>query len=278
MKLSKYNTVVKIDDENVIYNTYSRKYVIYKNDQEEHVNNLFSNLNNDKYNLKDAESLKKFINNGMVIEDELDELLRIKFNDNLAKFDSETFSLVIQPTLDCNFRCVYCYEEHKKSSIENQTKENIIKFIDKISRKSKNIRVAWFGGEPMLEIDTIIALTLKFKELCIKNGCNYEATMTTNGYLFSDDNIDILQQLSVNQFQITLDGTKECHDKKRPLSTGERTFEKIIKNIIKILNKNIKITLRINVDEENYEYIDELLDMIPEEKRAYVNINMSNLF
>ena len=43
--------------------------------------------------------------------------------------------LVILPTEDCNFRCPYCYEEHRKSVINRETINSIYKYIEKELKK-----------------------------------------------------------------------------------------------------------------------------------------------
>lgn len=42
---------------------------------------------------------------GCLIDDYVEELERLEFYRNLAKYDATNFGLTIAPTLDCNFRC-----------------------------------------------------------------------------------------------------------------------------------------------------------------------------
>ena len=278
MKSSKYNITVNNGTKNILYNTLSRKYVVYDAEKRDYIDNLLENLNKDRYELEEGQIIKKLIANGLVIDDKLDELDKIKFSENKAKFQDETFYLVIQPTLDCNFRCVYCYEEHKNVKMNDATIDSIVEFVKNKTKKVRSLCIAWFGGEPMMEFDSIVNLTRKFQEICKNNGCHYHSRITTNSYLFTDESINMLESLNIEAIQITLDGTKETHDKKRPLANGEGTFDQIINNLLKITDKNVIATLRINVDEENFDYIPRLYDMIPEDKRSKVRINICNLF
>ncbi|WP_035294879.1 radical SAM protein [Clostridium sp. KNHs214] len=278
MKQSKYNVKFNIEaDTNILYNTLSRKYVIYNDFQKNVVDNLLQNLNKDRYELKEATVLKQLLGKGILIKDDFDELEEIKFNECASRFGDQVFYLTIQPTLDCNFRCTYCYEEHKKLKMDDCTTEKVLKFVDNITKRVKRLEIGWFGGEPTLEFKRIIELTNKFKDICKKNGCEYKAWMTTNGYLFSDKNIEIVDKLSIEKFQITLDGPQKCHDKQRPLINGEGTFNKVKENILKLLSKDVRIILRINVTKDNSFYITELFEQIPRENRKDIELRLSNL-
>jgi len=278
MKTSNYNVTVDNGTENILYNTLSRKYVVYASEKKEYMENLLNNLNKDRYELEEAEIIKKLALNGLVVDDNMDELSKIKFYENKAKFQSEIFYLVIQPTLNCNFRCVYCYEEHRNIRMNDSSRDSLVEFVKGITKKVKTLCIAWFGGEPMMEFERIKELTRHFQDACKENGCDYIARMTSNAYLFSDESINMLESLAIQKLQITLDGTKETHDLKRPLANGEGTFNKVMGNLIKIIDKDVTVTLRVNVDEKNIEYIPKLFDMIPEDKRSKVNLNICNVF
>lgn len=279
MKLSNYTVNVPIEnDKFILYNTLKRKYFIYNKEEKNIINSLLDDINKGSYDLKEIEYMKKFIENGVIIKDDLEELDLIEFAINKRKFGNDTLTLVIQPTLNCNFRCVYCYEKHKNLAMDDETEVSILKYIKKNVKSYKKIFIGWFGGEPLLEKDRIINLTRKIKAICEEHSVEYSASMTTNGYLFTEEFINQIEDLAINKVQITIDGPKEYHDIKRPLINGQGTYERIIENILKLTQKNVLINLRINIDKENVEHIEALFDEIPIESREKIIIYISNLF
>ena len=52
--------------------------------------------------------------------------------------------------------------------------------------------------------------------------------------------------------QITVDGLKMQHDKRRHLRNGDGTFDKIYKNLKLFEEYSIRVDVRMNVDNENY--------------------------
>lgn len=278
MKASKYNISVNYDDKEILYNTFTRKYVLYDSLNKKYIENLLNDLNKNRYEVTEGEILKKFINNGIVVDDKLDEFQRVSLCMNKKKYQDGTFMLVIVPTLDCNFRCVYCYEEHKKIVMNDQVMEDIIQFVDGVAKKVRRIAVSWFGGEPLLEFERIKKLTEKFKEICEREKCSYSATMTTNAYLFDDYKINMLENLNIKRVQITVDGDRDCHNRKRPHEDGSLTFDVIINNIKKIVTKELDVVLRVNFDGENKDSIKSLFDSIPIEVSKKLIVNICNVF
>lgn len=66
-----------------------------------------------------------------------------------------------------------------------------------------------------------------------------------------------------NSIQVTLDGTKEQHDQRRPLVNGESTYDTIISNIEKSKdNLPCIISLRINIDKENADKVDSIINIL----------------
>lgn len=275
MRISRYNVSFKINEnENIIFNTRSRKYVLFRNNEElGAINETIDALIQQNY-----DNTELFKNVGILIADNENELEEIKFREHTTMYQDQCFKLTIQPTLDCNFRCSYCYEKHIDMRMEDQTIENILKFIDKITRKVNKLIINWFGGEPLLEADSIIILCENINKICKNNNCSYESALITNGYLLNNDLIKKIDLLNLRKIQITIDGIDEIHDLTRMYMDGTGTFEKIYKNLIEALNTGIYITLRINVSNKNYNCITQLFDMIPEEKRSKVIISLANIF
>lgn len=199
-----------------------------------------------------ADNLPDLVECGFIVPVEADEraVLQDEY-DQRDKFSNE-LHLIIATTLDCQFRCVYCYEKHPCIYMNDSTKAAVINMVDNYAKIGKNISVVWYGGEPMLDFESIKQLTHEFQNICSGHGVQYTASMISNGYSFSEESILELDEFSVVSVQITVDGTKATHESRRPMISGNESFEHIIKNMIAIdHNTNTEVHLRINVDQDN---------------------------
>ena len=170
--------------------------------------------------------------------------------------DDSTLRLVIHTSKACNFRCKYCYLHFNDDALEDNNirydiQEGIINFVRNNIQNFSAVHVDWFGGEPLLAISAIQSVSEKLIDICRKARKPYEAVITTNGYLLTPSNIDILIKAKVRHFAITIDGVKEQHDSLRVLKNGNGTFDKIISNLIyirdNIKTRTISISLRSNI-------------------------------
>ncbi len=48
-----------------------------------------------------------------LIPDEYDEKAFIRFSNRKNSYSNKNLQIVIAPTMDCNFRCIYCFEKHQ---------------------------------------------------------------------------------------------------------------------------------------------------------------------
>lgn len=184
----------------------------------------------------------------------------------IQKNNNDTFHLIILPHQNCNFRCVYCYEKFEKNKMTPEVEEGVINLVKKkLSQDNfKNFFVSWFGGEPLLGTDVIERLSKEFRNLAVKYNVRYAANITSNGYGLTDKVIDMLLENEVTNFQITIDGIKEIHDKQRLLMGGQSTFDRIIANLKNLSNRQKKFItmIRMNVGPENLKHVDQhILDM-----------------
>lgn len=185
---------------------------------------------------------------------------------------------MVYTTNACNFRCTYCEQEHIAKVLQTDVMENILKLVQHMSKKVKKIKIDWFGGEPLLEYKKMQYILEKANSICDKEGCELYSTIATNGYLLSDELLEEMKKCNLQLMQITLDGKRTVHDARRKLVDGSGTFEKILENINKALEYGIRITLRINIDEQNVGDISEVLEGIPLKYRSLVYISISNIF
>lgn len=130
-----------------------------------------------------------------------------------------------------------------------------------------------------MEFDTIKTLTSSFQDICEANSALYTASITTNGYLLTEDIVSQIKDLDIKYIQITLDGPPQYHNRRRPLKGGGETFLAIFKNILNVIkNTDIKTLLKINVDSQNMGSIPELLEMFPKQYRKKLWVSASGIF
>ena len=147
--------------------------------------------------------------------------------------------LDILPTEECNFRCVYCYENFKIKKMDDKVIEGIKNLILARSKTLKNLEINWFGGEPMLAYDVIKDIMEYSKYLSIRYNFKLTSSMTTNGSLLTIKKFKELYELYVRWFQISFDGDKDNHNKFRITREKTDTFDIIYNNILNLHKSNI---------------------------------------
>ncbi|MDR0231246.1 MAG: radical SAM protein [Dysgonamonadaceae bacterium] len=199
--------------------------------------------------LNNLDFYEKLVEFKILVESDKDEFYNIKYATHFNRFHDKYLELTINPTLNCNFACNYCFEGEKPSKYMTDEVENAIIDYIKLQDKIKNMHITWFGGEPLLAFNRISSLTEKIKEI----NTNFTASIITNGYLLSEKIIDKFDEYHIKKIQITIDGLAQTHNKRRPLISGEGTFEKIVRNIDLLYEKkpDFPVVIRVNVDETN---------------------------
>ncbi|MDD2901315.1 MAG: radical SAM protein [Syntrophales bacterium] len=191
----------------------------------------------------------------ILVEDgEERDLLNLNLlNRNLDNLRSNVLALTIVPTLACNFRCTYCYQQHKgPRRMTEAVQAQLLAFIQrfKLYGLLKVLDVCWFGGEPLLEFDRICRLTEDFKALEVP----FKASMVTNGYLLDEERIGKLEDLKIDSIQITIDGPEEVHNRRRPHVSRGDSYGVIMANVARLLDRwPGRLALRVNVDQSNRE-------------------------
>ncbi len=192
------------------------------------------------------------VHGGFLVEDEVDELARVKTRSMRDRFRTDRLMLTIAPTLDCNFRCDYCYEEHLRVTMSRPVREALLEFVAQRVDGLRDLWVTWYGGEPLLPpaLEVVRALSRGFRELADRHGLGYGAELVTNGYLLDRSTMEELLGLGVERVQVTLDGPRDIHDRRRVHVDGTGTWDRILANLEQVADL-AEIQLRINVDRRN---------------------------
>lgn len=150
--------------------------------------------------------------------------------------------LDLQVTQQCNLRCAYCaysglYKNHRTHSgkrMDFETGKKAIDFFLEKTLESKELYFAFYGGEPLLELDLIKKLVEYIKHSV--EGKPIGFGMTTNGTLLSEETVKYLHKENF-KITISLDGGREEHNINRKFSNGEGSFDVIMKNVRELRKK-----------------------------------------
>lgn len=229
--------------------------------------NIYKSIENlDINKVKDSETtyiINELESNGFLVDTEFDEY---KFYENLFlrnKFINDYLHITVAVTLDCNMACPYCYETREDIYMNTETADDLIKFVQicRNYNNTKGLHIHWMGGEPLLNLDIIEYISKKLIEYCDNNKVMYGASISTNGVLLNKDIAHRLNNYKVISTQITVDGTKEIHNKRRILINEEDSYSIILNNILECKDI-INIKVRTNIDKENIDNVYDLIDQL----------------
>lgn len=175
--------------------------------------------------------------------------------DWLHSFTNQSLHLILFMTEQCNFRCIYCYEDFKLGNIQNDVILGVKNLISKRIGGLKHLSISYFGGEPLLNKAGVTDMTQWAQKICSEHGVKYDGNITTNGYSLDEKIFKTLLKGGINSYQVTLDGDKASHDKLRPTLNGKSTFDKIYANLLMMSRSNgqFECLVRLNVSDANFD-------------------------
>lgn len=150
--------------------------------------------------------------------------------------DANIESINLQVTQNCNLRCDYCpytgnYYNNRKHSNKSMSFELAKRGIDFLYNHSMNcdvLNVAFYGGEPLLEIDLIKKCITYTRGIFANKKVVF--SLTSNAVLLTDE---IMKFFCENEVLLTisLDGPQNIHDKSRVFVNGKGSFDIIYKKL-----------------------------------------------
>jgi len=161
--------------------------------------------------------------------------------------------LTLNLTSDCNLRCIYCWNDHGKYSntkflkgrIKNQnqdhkagqmsidTAQKAVDTLVKLRGKDRELVVDFYGGEPLLNLDTLMATVDYCRKKQSEWKVNFHFLLATNGTLLTPAVAKKLLNKGV-QIAVSIDGPKAIHDRNRPFVNHGGSFDTILSNLKKM--------------------------------------------
>lgn len=153
MKYSIYNSIIPITEDRVLlYNSYKNNYIIISSN----IYNIYKSINESKESY--ISLYEQLINAGFIIKNHIDEIELLKQRIHDIDDSEDSFKITINPTINCNFSCWYCYETHSNTIMNDHVLSNVKKLISHVitSPKLKTFELSFFGGEPLLFYEQIV--------------------------------------------------------------------------------------------------------------------------
>ena len=284
MKLHRFIYMLPFHNNKTLFfnGTTSRFFIVNSNKA-----NIYSSILSapEKYlDVIEEENVNILKEGGFWIENNTDEISEIKKKRERYS-NRPIYKTAIVSTYDCNYRCWYCTQKHEKAVLSKEKLELIKKHVTTYL-KENDIKVyvlSWFGGEPLMEPQTIEDLSSYLLQYCKEHGVRFVGSITTNAALLMHETIEMLKRVGVNHYQITIDGSSRTHDKIKYDDIHESTFRLTLGNIVDLLQTNLQacVTLRINYTPKTLtddELLPELNAAIPQELRHRIKIDLQKVW
>ncbi|HEY3528057.1 MAG TPA: radical SAM protein [Nocardioides sp.] len=192
-----------------------------------------------------------------------DEAVHKKY---IGRYTDNALHLIVMPTEQCNFRCVYCYEKFIRGQMSAEMEDALVRFVQSHD-DLRHLTLSWFGGEPLLAWELIGRVTGVLRTWCEERGATYLFSATTNGSLLTPEVAEVIVGAGVTNYQITLDGLHDQHDAHRPGINGESTFETIVGNLRNLRDSNypLQVAIRHNFDKQGMDSLPDFLTFLADE-------------
>lgn len=201
---------------------------------------------------------------GFVVPEGTDEYRRFQYSFAKQHHAQDRLQLILLSSEDCNFRCRYCYEEFARGTMMPQVRRGVKRYLEKRIASLQQLTLEWFGGEPLYGLAAIEDIAPFARDLANEHSVSFSSQMATNGYLMTPDVVDKLMAWGCPNYQITIDGPPESHDRSRPTRDGRGTFSVIFDNLVAMKKRSdgFSVNLRVNYDQENCDQLDPFLDLV----------------
>ena len=159
----------------------------------------------------------------------------------LMKQDAPIKALCLHVSHDCNLRCRYCFASTgdfgtgRRMTMDIETAKKAIDFVIERSGGRRNIEIDFFGGEPLMAMDTVKAAVEYARSLEKEHNKKFRFTITTNGVLLNDENIEYINREMSNAV-LSLDGRRSVNDEMRKTVSGGGSYDVILPKFQKLVS------------------------------------------
>ncbi len=144
-------------------------------------------------------------------------------------------------SMDCNLRCEYCFASTGdyglgRKVMDFETGKKALDFLIKESANRETLEVDFFGGEPLMNFDTIKKLVEYGRAQEKIHHKHFRFTVTTNGLLLDDEKTDFLNR-EMSNVVLSADGRQNVNDRMRKTPNGKGSYGLFMDSFKKLAKK-----------------------------------------
>lgn len=173
-------------------------------------------------------------------------------------------ALCLHVAHDCDLRCGYCFAHTgdyggARGLMDFDTAGAAIDFLVARSGARRNLEVDFFGGEPLLALDTV-RRTVDYARAHEKEwGKLFRFTLTTNGLKLDEKSMAFLNR-EMDNVVLSLDGRPETHDALRKTADGRGSYAEILPKLKALVAaRDRDYYVRGTFTAKNPDFVDDLL-------------------
>lgn len=170
--------------------------------------------------------------------------------------------IFVQTTLACQLACKGCFEEGGRNRETGQATlprqqshavQPIMNFIREYAEQNAlppdKVTVMLFGGEP-LTVQNLPFIEVLLAEV---DKAGYWFGVVTSAATMTTPHHQLLAQYRhrLEEVDVTLEGTREVHDQRRPFEGGAGTFNTVVANIQRMLDVGLPVLVKTNLGRSN---------------------------
>lgn len=141
-------------------------------------------------------------------------------------------SMCLHIAHDCNLRCGYCFASQgdfqgTRSMMSPEVGRKALLYLVQNSGSRRNLEVDFFGGEPLMNFETVKELVHYGRSLEEEYGKHFRFTITTNGVLLNEEIMAFCNE-HMDNVVMSLDGRPDVNDRMRPTISGAGSYDVIV--------------------------------------------------
>lgn len=167
---------------------------------------------------------------------------------------------------DCNLRCEYCFAAQGdfgtgRRLMSAEVGRAAIDFLIKESGPRRRLEVDFFGGEPLMNLAVVKELVAYARGKEKEHGKIFRFTMTTNGLLLQDDNMEWINREMANVV-LSIDGRREVNDRFRVTPGGQGSYDAILPKYQKLVStRSAEYYVRGTYTKRNLDFTKDVLSL-----------------